>query len=314
MTARAFVIWITLLLPGRLFAQNVSEVQVAPPSVTIKVGERAALLATAFDRAGNVIPTVTFIWSSNNLAVAKIDNEGTVTAVGGGVALIEARVGARRGQAAVQVIASQLPPVSGAPPPASQQPPAEPVAPAADGLAGQPPGTGPASVLRIEPPTVYLLPSENTRVYPRPLKEDGSPAAPVSVTWRSLRPDIASVDQNGLVVALAPGQGTVQVISATGLTATAPVVVQQSDIAIFEATPVALSPGDVDTLHVIVPAQGNRVVSPVAMQWATADPNIARVSLTGVVTAVAPGRTTLLVSGLLQSKVIDVVVHKSGPS
>jgi Tol biopolymer transport system component len=303
-----------VLMPGGAVAQSVAEVQVAPPSVTIKVGERAALLATAFDRAGNVIPTVTFIWSSNNLAVAKIDNEGTVTGVGGGVALIEARIGARRGQAAVQVIASQPggpPPVSGAPPAPSQQPGGEPVAPPADGLAGQPQGTGPAAVLRIDPPTVYLLPSENTRVYARPLKEDGSPAAPVSVTWRSLRPDIASVDQNGLVVALAPGQGTVQVTSATGLNATAPLVVQQSDIAIFEATPVALSPGGVDTLHVIVPAQGNRVVSPVAMQWATADPNIARVSLTGVVTAVAPGRTTLLVSGLLQSKVIDVVVHKT---
>src|SRR5947207_2828910 len=199
MVARGITLMVfAVLMPGGAVAQSVAEVQVAPPSVTIKVGERAALLATAFDRAGNVIPTVTFIWSSNNLAVAKIGNEGTVTAVGGGVALIEARVGARRGQAAVQVIASQLPPVSGAPPPASQQPPAEPVAPAADGLAGQPPGTGPASVLRIEPPTVYLLPSENTRV-----------------------------------------------------------------------------------------------------------------SLTGVVTAVAPGRTTLLVSGLLQSKVIDVVVHKS---
>src|SRR2546430_10355815 len=40
-------------------------------------------------------------------------------------------------------------------------------------LAGQPTGTGPAAVLRIEPPTVYLLPSENTRVAPRALKDDG---------------------------------------------------------------------------------------------------------------------------------------------
>src|SRR2546422_7552772 len=39
-----------------------------------------------------------------------------------------------------------------------------------------PTGTGPAAVLRIEPPTVYLLPSENTRVAPRALKDDGSPA------------------------------------------------------------------------------------------------------------------------------------------
>src|SRR6266516_338712 len=318
MVVRPSFLLAALALPSAALAQNVAEVQVAPPAVTIKVGERAGLLATAFDRAGNVIPSETFIWSSNNLAVAKVDSEGTVTGVGGGVAIIEARVGPRRGQAAVQVITPQpagSPPVSGAPQPGPQLPPGLPGAGGAggavDAFAGQPPGSGPGSVLRIEPPTVYLLPSENTRVYPRALKEDGSPAAPVAVTWRSLRPDIASVDQNGLVVALAPGQGTVQVTSATGLTATAPVVVQQSDIGIFEPSPVALSPGSIDTLHVIVPAQGNRVVSPLTLQWSSADPNIARVSLTGVVTAVAPGRTTLMVSGLLQSKVVDVVVHKT---
>src|SRR5881296_2600705 len=310
MTARAFVIWITLLLPGRLFAQNVSEVQVAPPTVTVKVGERSGLLATAFDRAGNVIPTVRFIWSSNNVSVARVDNDGTVTGVGGGVAIVEARVGARKGQAAIQVIGA---PAAGGQTNAQAQSPARPAEPpgGVDPFAGQPPGTGPAAVLRIEPPTVYLLPSENTRVVPRALKDDGSPAAPVAVTWKSLRPDIASVDQNGVIVALSPGQGTVQVTSTAGLTATAPIVVQQSDIAILEPTPVALSPGDVDTLHVVVPAQGGRVVSPLALQWSAADPGVARVSLTGVVTAVAPGRTTLNVVGLLQTKPVDILVHKA---
>ena len=310
MTARAFVIWITLLLPGRLFAQNVSEVQVAPPTVTVKVGERSGLLATAFDRAGNVIPTVRFIWSSNNVSVARVDNDGTVTGVGGGVAIVEARVGARKGQAAIQVIGA---PAGGGQTNAQAQSPARPAEPpgGVDPFAGQPPGTGPAAVLRIEPPTVYLLPSENTRVVPRALKDDGSPAAPVAVTWKSLRPDIASVDQNGVIVALAAGQGTVQVTSSTGLTATAPVVVQPSDIAIQEPSPVALGPNAVDTLHVIVPGQGGRVVSPLTMQWSSADPNVARVSLTGVVTAVAPGKTTLSVSGLLQTKGVDIVVHRT---
>src|SRR5207249_1967739 len=125
------------------------------------------------------------------------------------------------------------------------------------------------------------------------------------------RPDIASVDQNGVIVALAAGQGTVQVTSSTGLTATAPVVVQPSDIAIQEPSPVALGPNAVDTLHVIVPGQGGRVVSPLTMQWSSADPNVARVSLTGVVTAVAPGKTTLSVSGLLQTKTVDIVVHRA---
>jgi len=131
------------------------------------------------------------------------------------------------------------------------------------------------------------------------------------VTWKSLRPDIASVDQNGVIVALAPGQGTVQVTSSSGLTATAPVVVQPSEIAIQEAVPLVMSPGDVDTLRVVVPGQGGRLVSPLALQWSAADPGVARVSLTGVVTAVAPGRTTLSVAGLLQTKTVDIVVHRT---
>ena len=310
MTPRAVVIWITFALPGRAVAQNVSEVQVAPPTVTVKVGERSGLLATAFDRAGNVIPTVRFIWSSNNVSVAKVDNDGTVTGVAGGVAIVEARVGPRRGQAAVQVIGAPSAGTQAGAPPQTTARPTDGTG-GVDPLAGQPPGTGPASVMRIEPPTVYLLPSENTRVVPRALKDDGSPATPVAVTWKSLRPDIASVDQNGVIVALSAGQGTVQVTSSTGLTATAPVVVQPSDIAIQEPSPVTLGPNDVDTLHVIVPGQGNRVVSPLTMQWASADPNVARVSLTGVVTAVAPGKTTLSVSGLLQTKSVDIVVHKT---
>ncbi|PYP50155.1 MAG: hypothetical protein DMD45_12265 [Gemmatimonadetes bacterium] len=312
MIARCLLVSTALAWPGVALAQAVTEVQVAPPSVTIKVGERSGLLATAFDRVGNVIPNARVIWSSNNVAVAKVDNSGTVTGMGGGVAIIEARVGARKGQAAVQVVGSPA-----APPPQAGQPGApthatgEPAAPAPDAFAGQPAGTGPAAVLRIEPPTIYLLPSENTRVAPRALKDDGTPAAPVVVTWKSLRPDIASVDQNGVIVALAPGQGTVQVTSAGGLTATAPVVVQQSDLAVQEPNPLTLSPGDIDTLHVLVPAQGGRVVSPLALQWSAADPSVARVNLTGVVTAVAPGRTTLTVAGLLQTKTVDILVHKT---
>src|SRR5688572_5607242 len=160
-----------------LAAQNVAEVQVAPPSVNIRVGERTGLLATAFDRIGNVIPTVRIIWSSNNLNIAKVDNNGTVTGVSNGVAIIEARVGARRGQAAIQVTGGTSP----APPPAPPAAAPPPVAPAAaagiDPLAGQPAGTGPAAALRLEPGMVYLLPSENTRVSPRALRDDGSPAA-----------------------------------------------------------------------------------------------------------------------------------------
>src|SRR6266852_1032728 len=307
MITRGFIAALAFCIPGSAAAQNVAEVQVAPPSVTIRVGERSGLLATAFDRIGNVIPTVRIIWSSNNINVAKVDNSGTVTGVGNGVAIIEARVGARRGQAAVQVTGG---PGGPAPPPAP--PPGPPPPPGPDPFGGQPPGSGPAAALRLEPGVVYLLPSENWRVSPRALREDGSPAAPVIVVWTSLRSDVASVDQSGNVVALSPGQGTIQatVSGGGGLTATAPVVVQQAEFTVREGSPLMLSPGEIDTLHVIVAAQNNRTVNPLVLQWASSDQSVARISLGGVVTAVGPGRAILTVSGLLQSKNIDVSVHR----
>src|SRR6266576_4756080 len=176
MIRRGFIVALACSVPGATAAQNVAEVQVAPPTVTLRVGERSGLLATAFDRIGNVIPTVRISWSSNNVAVAKVDNSGTVTGVGGGVAIIEAHAGTRKGQAAVQVVG---PPgasaaAGGAPAAGAAAGRASADAGGADPLSGQPVGSGPATVLRIEPPTVYLLPSENTRVSPRALKDDGT--------------------------------------------------------------------------------------------------------------------------------------------
>ncbi len=313
MIHRAALAALALCLPGAALAQNVAEVQVAPPTITIRVGERSGLLATAFDRIGNVIPTVRIIWSSNNLAVAKVDNNGTVTGVGNGVAIVEARVGVRKGQAAVQVTGgASAPPPANPPPVTPVQPPVTTGAP--DPLGGQPAGSGPAAALRLEPGAIYLLPSENTRVSPRALREDGSPAAPVAVTWNSLRPDVASVDQNGNVVALAAGQGTIQATALGGLTATAPVVVQPAELTVLEPSPLMLSPGQIDTLHAVVPSQNNRAVNPLVLQWASSDQSVARVSLAGVVTAAGPGKTTLTGSGLLQNKRIEVSVHRVAES
>src|SRR6266566_6460398 len=112
------------------------------------LGERTGLLATAFDRIGNVIPTVRIIWSSNNVNIAKVDNNGTVTGVANGVAIIEARVGARRGQAAIQVTGGSAP---APPPPAPPGAPPPPPPAGPDPYAGQPPGSGPAAALRLEP-------------------------------------------------------------------------------------------------------------------------------------------------------------------
>jgi Tol biopolymer transport system component/uncharacterized protein YjdB len=318
MNLRNFSTSLLFIIPGTVAAQTVGEVQVAPPSVTVKVGDRTGLLATAFDRIGNVIPTIRITWTSNNTQVARVDNNGTVTGIAPGVAIIVAKAGTRSGQAAVQVVGSASVPTPAAPPPSQPagNPAPSPVTldpsagVSADPFYGQPAGAGTAVALRINPPQIFLLPSENYRVVPRALKDDGSAAAPVRVTWKSLTPAIASVDANGVIVALAPGQGTIQVTGPSGLTGTAPVVVQTADIAILEKSPILMSPNDVDTLHVYVPSQGNRQVSPLLMQWTSTDTNVIRVSLDGVIRAVGSGRATLTVAGMLQSKSVDIAVHR----
>src|SRR5689334_23144784 len=205
-----------------LAGQNVAEVQVAPAAVNIKVGERTGLLATAFDRIGNVIPTAKITWTSRSPQVARVDANGTVTGTGTGVAIVEAASGHRTGLATIPVAPGAAPAPS--PAPATQAPASTPSAPTGtttsvpeqpgvDPFYGQPPGTGTATAIRIIPAQIFLLPSENTRVGLRALKDDGSAAAPVRVTWSSLTPTIASIDHNGTVVALSPGQGTIQVTS-----------------------------------------------------------------------------------------------------
>src|SRR5437660_10051676 len=152
MIRRGLIVALACLLPGAAGAQNVAEVQVAPPTVTIRVGERSGLLATAFDRIGNVIPTIRIIWSSNNVNVAKVDNNGTVTGVANGVAIVEARVGARRGQAAIQVTGGAGPAAPPpAPPGAPAAPPPPPPPPGPDPFAGQPAASGPPAASRLQP-------------------------------------------------------------------------------------------------------------------------------------------------------------------
>jgi uncharacterized protein YjdB len=99
-----------LATAGVCLAQKpVAEVQVAPPSVTMRVGATHKLSALAYDAAGNVIAAgVRYAWSSNNVNVARVDSVGTVTAVAAGAAVIRAEaVGSgtppKRGEAAVRV-------------------------------------------------------------------------------------------------------------------------------------------------------------------------------------------------------------------
>ncbi len=97
---------------------QVSEIQIAPVNMTMTVGEERTFLATAYDATGNPVLTADFAWISTDLQVVTVRFDptspqvATVTAVGVGVAQIEARSGITiRSQSVIQVSAAPTPTV-----------------------------------------------------------------------------------------------------------------------------------------------------------------------------------------------------------
>ena len=263
------------------FAQTVTEVQVTPETMTLGVGQKQPLFATAFDQRGNLIPTAKFtFWSSDSL-IAQVRKDGTVVGVKPGLAKIEARVQGKRASVAVLI-------TGGAP-------------------ADPPSRSSSATVLTLDPAAVSLFPGETTHVAAQGLRPDGSPGSLGRVTIKSLKPEIARVDTGGLIIAVAPGKTILQAASGS-LMATLPVDVAQVDFAIVP-TRLSLAPGEVDTIRVSVPSQGNREIRGL-VQWRSTDTSVAVVSSAGIVRARAAGDAEVVATGFSQEHRAQVAVHR----
>ena len=178
-------------------AQAVSEIQVTPETMTLGVGQKQALFAAAFDGRGNLIAAAKFTFWSSDTTIARVRKDGTVLGITPGLAKIEARSQGKRASMAVLITGSA---------------PGDAVATRAAS----------SSLLTLDPASVTLFPGENVRITPFAVREDGTPTAAGRVTWRSLKPEIASVDTAGIVTGLGPGRTVIQVSTGGRLMATLP--------------------------------------------------------------------------------------------
>ena len=89
-----------------IVAVDVASIEVEPAEFSIAVGEQRKVTAALLDQDGNPITGYTVDWSSNNPDVALVANDGTVRAIGEGVAEITARVNGTDGTAVVTVTPS----------------------------------------------------------------------------------------------------------------------------------------------------------------------------------------------------------------
>jgi Bacterial Ig-like domain (group 2)/WD40-like Beta Propeller Repeat len=259
-----------------LAAQGAIEVQVTPETMTLGVGQKQPIFASAYDRQGNIIPSAKFVFWSSDTSVARVSKSGSVLGVAPGLAKVEARLQGKRASLAVLV------------------------------NGGNAVGSGVA--LALDPTTAVLLPGESVLISPHALREDGTPLPLARVMWKSLKPEVATVDSTGLVVAVAPGKSIVQANGGAGLMATVPVEIEQAEFVVEGASEV-LGPEDAETLHVRVPSQGNREITS-GLQWLSADSAVAGVGPNGVVQARRPGRTELVLTGFGQERRVGLIVHR----
>jgi hypothetical protein len=253
--------------------------------MTLTVGQRQSLFATAYDRQGNLIPNARFSFHSTDTLIAKVTQDGAVLGVSPGLTKVEARVQGRRASMAVLITGT---------------------GPAGDTAARTPAPAG--TVLTLDPPALALLPGESVTLTPHAQREDGTPVDPSRVSWKSLRPEVASVDSAGLVVGVGPGRSIVQATTANGLMATAPIEVAPANIALSD-TRVVVGPEESDTLLAVIPSQNGRAVHG-GIQWQVQDSAVASVGPTGIVTGRAPGQTELIALGFGQERRATVLVHR----
>lgn len=280
-----------LLLPLVLVAvpaaaQQVASVQLSHSSLTMPVGGRQTVFATAYTAGGSPV-AARFQWTTSNQAVVVVEvsesesDFAELVAVGPGAASVTVRAGGRSETVGVTVV----------------------------GAAGVVAGTGVAAVLNIDPPTIQLLRGETRQLRPVFLRADGEPASVMAVTWSSLNPGIASVDaQTGVVVGISTGQGAIQA-TAGSLSRIATAEVADEPIA-FAAPVLGLSPDAEATIEVVVPGQRNRPLASAGLTWRSTNEQVVRVSPLGVARGVGPGRAALVVEGFGQLRELPVTVHR----
>ena len=162
--------------------QRLSSFLLSPEAVTLRaIGDEVTITATAVDASGAPVGGVTPFWESGDASIARVDDAGRVTAIGGGVTMIYAFKGPIRSGARVLV---------------TNDPSTIAITPSADTLT------------RAGQQVSYTADVRNSQ---------GVPIANYPTSWRSDNPAVAQVSATGTVTA--NSLGAARIIAEAGTVA-----------------------------------------------------------------------------------------------
>lgn len=268
-------------------SQAVASATVSPDSASIAaIGESEQLVLSAEDANGNLISDPEVEWSSSDVDVVVVDEDGVVTAVGTGTAVITASVDD-------DVVTSVVVEV-------------EVVIVVEQSVA--------SVVVEPDPVTLTAL-GATVQLDATALDADGGVVDESEFSWTSSDESVVTVDQGGLVTAVSNGVAVVTA-SVGGVSGVAEVTVSQSPSALeVEPTEVVLkSLGAEEHLEVTPRDANGNAVPDVAVEWSSSDEGVVVVDEGGVVTAVSNGVATVTaaVGSVVRSVVVTVVQEVAG--
>lgn len=255
----------------------VASVLVSPAVDTISIGGTRQFQASVRDAQGTALSGRTVAWSSSDPAKATVSTTGVVTGVDLGTVSITATSEGRSGAATLVIAAPPVATVA--------------LTPALDSI-----GIGGSTQL-----TATLRDAGGNALTGR------------TITWTSGTPAVASVSNTGLVTAASVGTTTITATS-EGKSATATVVVWTPPVASVVISPAVDSLDLGGTRQLTAQprdAKGNPL-SGRTIAWATANPAVATVSESGLVTAVAIGSTFITATSEGRTGNATIVVREPG--
>lgn len=236
-------------------AQRAARVTVSPSAAMFEsIGDTVRLTAEAADANGNAVRDPSLNWTSEDEAVATVDEGGLVTAAGNGNANITASSGNARGSAAIAV---------------SQVIVAMDVLPAAT--------------------TLFSL-GDTLRLVAAGTDANGHGVAGLDVTWISEHDAVASVDADGLVTALRTGSTDVFAESGEYRDSAGVTVAQlAAEVQVSPSVDTLAAVGDTVRLGAVaLDANGNEVED-TDYVWTAPHPAVVTVDENGLVTAAGTG-------------------------
>jgi uncharacterized protein YjdB len=237
-------------------------------------GESYRFSAVAADAGGSPVSGADFVWSSADVTVATVDASGLVTARAPGATRILAATGEVGDDAPLSVVV-------------------------------------PVDRVSVAPTSSSITVGKTVQLSGRAEDGDGRQLTGPAISWQSSAPSVANVSASGLVTAVSPGTATI-IASGGGKQASASVTVLAPVAGLHIApTSIQLHPGDSLRLDATsFDPQGNSLPGR-TMTWSTSDPQVARVSASGLLVATGVGTAFVIAEAEGQRDSVRLQVQAS---